>query len=316
VLQPRLSAIAAVAALAAPVAAAAHPRGPAIALDERATVERVTARGVSASILDGDRKLRLAVAPGVRLVVLGYLREPVLRLTDAGVAVNSRSPTALADGLAKQPRGWIPVGRGRSFAWHDHRIAPALPYGTSRASWSVPLLVDGRPAQVDGQILRMRRPALWPWLALGGALLAVGVAVAAAHRLRLSVATGVGVGVLAGVAGLASLAGFSLAAAGVGRGRAELAAASVLAAAAAAGLVLGGTRRLAVAGAIGALAVIEGLGRLGVFVHGVVVSELPAEGARAADTVAIGAGLAAILIALTQPYRRPTPARRRTRRNR
>jgi hypothetical protein len=89
-----------------------------------------------------------------------------------------------------------------------------------------------------------------------------------------------------------------------------------LAVLAAAGLLLAGRRRLAVAGAIGALALIEGLGRLGVFVHGVVISELPAAAARAADSVAIGAGLAAVVIALTQPSRTPVPARRRTRRNR
>jgi hypothetical protein len=303
--QLRLSAIVAIAALAAPAAASAHSRGPVIALDDRATVGRVTAAGVQAAILEGDRKLRLTVGPGVRVIVLGYLREPMLRLSATRVEVNTGSPTALADGLAKQPHGWIAAGRGPTFAWHDHRVAPRLPAGATGAQWTVPLLVDGRPALVAGEIVRMRKPPLWPWLALGGFLLGFGVAVAAAHRLRLSVASGVGVGAIAGLGGLCSLAGFSLATSGVQRQRIELAAAGILAAAALAGLVLGRTRRLAVAGAIGALALVEGLGRLGVFVHGVVISELPAAAARAADTVAIGAGLAAILIALTQPYRRP-----------
>jgi hypothetical protein len=303
--QLRLSAIVVLAALAAPTAASAHARGPVIALDERASVDTVTAAGVRASIVDGDRKLRLTVAPGARVVVLGLLREPVLRLSATRVEVNSNSPTALADGLAKQPHGWIAAGSGPTFAWHDHRIAPRLPPGTTRVRWTVPLLVNGRHAQVAGQLVRMRKPSLWPWLALGGGLLAFGVGVAVAQRLELSMASGVGVGVVAGLGGLSSLAGFSLATSGVQRQRVELAAAGVLAAAAVAGLVLGRTRRLAVAGAIGALALIEGLGRLGVFAHGVVISELPAAAARAADTVAIGAGLAAILIALTQPYRRP-----------
>jgi hypothetical protein len=316
--QLRLSTIVAIAALAAPAAAAAHPRGPTIALDERATVDAVTAAGVRAAILDGDRKLRLTVSPGVRLVVLGYLGEPMLRLSAERVSVNGRSPTALADGLVKAPppRGWVVVGTGPSFAWHDHRLGPTLPPGVSRARWSIPIVVNGHRSVLGGELERMRKPALWPWLALGTVLLGFGAAVAFARRLELSVATGIGVGVLAGAGGLSSLAGFSLAAVGVERGRVELAAAAVLAAAAAAGLVLGGRRRLAVAGAIGALALIEGLGRLGVFVHGVVISDLPAAAARAADTVAIGAGLAAILIALTQPYRGPTPAKRRTTRGR
>jgi hypothetical protein len=299
----RLSAAVVVAALATPAAAAAHPRGPAIALDERALVRRVTAAGVQASIVDGDRKLRLTVRPGVRLVVLGYLREPVLRLSATGVEVNSASPTALTDGLAKRPQGWIVAGKGPTFTWHDHRIAPRLPATITRARWSIPLLVDGRRAAVEGELMRKRKPAVWPWLALGLPLLGLGVAVAAVRRLELSVRTGIAVGVLAGAGGFSSLAGFSLATLGAQSRWFELAAAGVLAAAAVAGLVLGRSRRLAVAGAIGALALIEGLGRLGVFVHGVVISELPAAAARAADTVAIGAGLAAILIALTQPYR-------------
>jgi hypothetical protein len=307
----RVLALAALAALAAPATAAAHPRAPAIALDDRATVDRTPAPGVRASIVDGDRKLRLVVAAGVRVVVLGYLGEPMLRLSADEVAASGRSPTALANSLVQSSRaGWLRVGGGPSFAWHDHRLAPRLPSGLSRARWSIPLLVNGRRVSLSGELVRTAKPALWPWVVLGAALVAAGVAVARVRRLELSVAGGTAIAALAGAAGLTSLAGFSLAAAGVVRSRVELAAAVALAAAAVAGLVLGGRRRLAVAGAIGALALVEGLGRLGVFVHGVVVSELPPAAARAAATVAIGGGLAALLIAFTQPTRRPIQARR------
>src|SRR5207245_9544734 len=111
------------------------------------------------------------------------------------------------------------------------------------------------------------------------------------------------VGVLAGAGGLSSLAGFSLAAVGVERGRVELGAAAALAAAAAAGLVLGGQRRLAVAGAIGALALVEGPGRLGGFVHRVVLPDLPAAAGRAAYPLPIGGCLAGAPLDLTQPDR-------------
>ena len=76
------------AALALPATAAAHNRGPAVALDYRLRVDEV-ARGVSARVLDGDRSLRLAVAGGVRVVVLGYLGEPVLRFDVRGVVIAS-----------------------------------------------------------------------------------------------------------------------------------------------------------------------------------------------------------------------------------
>jgi hypothetical protein len=150
---------------------------------------------------------------------------------------------------------------------------------------------------------RTAKPALWPWLLVGAALVGLGAAVALARRLEVSVATAIALAVLAGAAGLTSLAGFSLATSGVTRSRVELAAAAALAAAAGAGLALGGRHRLTIAGAIGALALIEGIGRLGVFVHGVVVSELPDTAARAADAVAIGAGLSAIVISITRPLR-------------
>jgi hypothetical protein len=296
------------AALAAPAAASAHPRGPAIALDDRATVAPAPAPGVTAAILDGDRKLRLTVGAGVRLVVLGYLGEPVLRFAGGTVAVDDRSPTAQTDGLVpKGASGWTTVARGRSFAWHDHRVAPKLPPGIARLSWSIPVLVDGRRDRIRGSLVHVRKPQLWPWLVLAGALLALGGGVALAHRRRLSVRAGVAIAVLGGAAGLTSLAGFSIAGVAGGAAVAELSAAAALAVGATVALVLS-RRRLAVAGAIGALAAIEGLGRLGVFVHGVVISELPAAAARAADAVAIGAGLAAILIALTQPA--PQPRRR------
>jgi len=308
--------LAAVVALAAPAAAQAHPTGPAIALDYRSTVEARPAAGVRASVLDGDRKLELSVDRRTTVTVLGYLDEPMLRIGPGGVLVNARSPTAWAERLAVSPPGkvtlakpaWRRIADGPAFAWHDHRVAPRLAPGVRHARWSIGIVADGRRLALNGEFERVGRPALWPWLVLGLGLLGLGTGVTLARRLELSAAGSLAAAAVGGAAGLVSLAAFSFSGVSSGVGAwLELAAAAGLAIAAAAGLVLARGSRLVIAGGIGALAAIEGLGRLGVFKHGVVVSALPATGVRAADAVAIGAGLAALLIVLTYPSRRYAP---------
>jgi hypothetical protein len=116
--------LAAVAALAAPAQASAHPRGPAVALDYRLRLAPPPA-GLHVRILDGDRSLEASVAVGTRLVVRGYLREPMLKFDARGVFANAASPTAQSDRLVKQGTGWVRVAGGRSYAWHEHRLTPA-----------------------------------------------------------------------------------------------------------------------------------------------------------------------------------------------
>ena len=67
------------------------------------------------------------------VVVLGDLREPMLRIDRTGAWANRASVTAAAEKLVQPGPGWKRVG-GSSFAWHDHRLAPP-PY---RKALSVP----------------------------------------------------------------------------------------------------------------------------------------------------------------------------------
>ena len=75
--------------LAVPAGASAHPKAATVALDYRLVLDAATRAlpGVSVRILDGDRSLRIGVRRG-RLVVLGDLGEPMLRIGATGTWVN------------------------------------------------------------------------------------------------------------------------------------------------------------------------------------------------------------------------------------
>ena len=203
-----------ISALALPSVAAAHGRAVTVALDYRLQLDPGVARlkDVRIKILDGDRALHLTVVDNARVVVLGELGEPMLRL-DKGVWVNQSSPTAEANRLVRHPRqGWKRVAGGRAFSWHESRLAPP-PFEAGRygrvARWSVPLLVDGRRVSIDGSFVRVPRPVFWPW-ALGTAI-AIGLAAAAMWALpQRRRGTTVATGVLAGLAGLTAETGFTL----------------------------------------------------------------------------------------------------------
>ncbi|MGH3002466.1 MAG: hypothetical protein ACRDM1_07395 [Gaiellaceae bacterium] len=291
-------------ALAAPAAASAHGRAATVALDYRLPLDPAGRRlqGIKASILDGDRDLRLVVRPGIRVVVLGDLGEPMLRVDD-GVWVNRNSPTAQANRLVKRPeKGWKRVAGGREFAWHEHRLAPP-PFEGSRygpvAHWQVPLLVNGRPTAVSGSFWRVPRPAAWPW-GLGAAAAIAIVALAMLRLPRLRLTGTIGAGILAGLAGLTAQTAFSLRDAPSGHIGWALIGSGLGVAAIAAWLlaVSRGTHRAYIAGAIGVGVAAFCLSWLGVFFHGAVVSALPAQATRLVCAVAFTAGLISLVGAI------------------
>jgi hypothetical protein len=263
--------------------------------------------GVEANVVDGDRALHLAVARDARVVVLGDLGEPMLRFAD-GVWVNQSSPTAQANRLVRRPKaGWKRIAGGRSFSWHEHRLAPP-PFAAGRygpvARWRIPLQVNGRRTAISGSFWRVRRPAFWPWaLAAGGV---VGLAlVALILRPRLRSGTAVGAGIVAGLAGLTAQTAFSLRDAPSGHiGWALIGAAFLIAAIATWGLVVARAReRSYVAGAIGLSVAVFCLSWLGVFFHGAVVSALSAPATRVVCAVAFTAGLVSLIGVLAMDAR-------------
>lgn len=288
-------------ALALPGVASAHGRAATVALDYRLVLDAGAGRldGVRARILDGDRSLRLVVERGSRVVVLGDLGEPMLRLGN-GVWVNRSSITAQANRLVSAGRsGWQRVAGGGTFTWHEHRLAPppfdSASYGKV-AGWRVPLVVDGRATAVAGSFLRVKRPMLWPWAV--GVAFAVALA-AGAMRLRplLRIPTTIGAGVIAGLAGLSAQTAFALRDDPSGRiAWVFVVATFVIALAAALGLVVTrGSWRAYVAGAIGLGAGVLCLSWMPVFFHGAVISALPAEPTRLACAVGLAAGVVSLL---------------------
>ena len=190
--------------VALPAQAAAHGRGATIALDYRLALDPSVRSlpGVHVRVLDGDRDLQVRADRGVRLVLFGALREPLLRIDGTGVWVNASSPTATGDRLVSSARrGWVHLSDGRTVVWHDHRLAPP-PASTAGPAgrFSVPVDVNGRPGAITGTFFRVARPPVWPW-ALAAILLVAGIIVAVRRRSTRGALT-VGLGVASGVSAL------------------------------------------------------------------------------------------------------------------
>ena len=293
-------------ALLLPANAAAHGRGPTVAIDDRVVVAHA-ASGVAVHVLDGDRALHVTVDPGRTVIVRGYLGEPMIRFADGLVSVNRGSPTANADRIASRGRGWATVVHGRTYAWHDHRLAPPPRRGEGPAgTWSVPLTVDGRRAAIAGTFWHVSPPSLLPWL-LGALAVAAAVAAAAVRRPGKRDALALALAVVAAAAALVAIGAFAVRDAPTGGIQwFQLAGGAVVAAAATAVLVrTHGSRRTVAAGVIGALAAAAMLSSLPVFRHGVVISALPATAARLACAVALVGGICAAAVSLVaeQPRR-------------
>ena len=290
-----------IAGLLAPPGALAHVRAGTIAVDYRASVGAATSAAFTASIDQSDHTLHLTRAPGHAILVLGYLGEPFARLDAQGVWVNGASPTALADGLL--PRGdvvtspgpsWRLRGRGRTLSWRDSR-AQQLPAGVARSAWAVPLVVDGRAAQLRGQLRRYPAPSLVVWGLLLAGLLVGGVWLALLRRPDVTRAGALGSAALGAAVCPVLALGFALdASASPGtwiEGFNEIVFVGV-------GLVLLArgheTLRAGATVGLGLISLAVGLLDSVVFVHPVVLSLLPAALTRVLVVVAAGAGLVAI----------------------
>jgi hypothetical protein len=301
----------AVTALARPGLAFAHGGGATIALDYRVRLDPAVSSlpGVHVAVRDGDRALQARVDDGAELLVRGVLREPLVRIGADGVWVNAGSPTATADGLvADGRRGWVQVGEGRSFVWHDHRLGPP-PLSTPGPAgrFTIPVEVDGKAAAIAGTFVRVARPSPWPWLAVG---LGVAAAIwAAARRRPWRAGLTLALGMTAGIAAVASVTTFALRTSPTG-GVSWFQLLFALAVGAVLGgllVYLRGRARMHTAGAVGAIAAAVSISSFPIFWHGVVVSALPATGARLACAAAFVCGLAAAALSFVSD----TPEQRR-----
>jgi hypothetical protein len=292
--------LAAALALVAPGSAGAHLRTSRAAVDFRAAALPVRAP-VRVRIYKADLALGLTLIGRHRVVVLGYLGEPFLRLEPDGVFVNAASPTAAGAKLAPPHPGssrplWQLRSNKPSVIWHDAR-ARGLPSGVSSGSWQIPILVDRRLLHLRGTIQRVSAPAAWPWFAIG-AVFAAATGLLLARRpqqlLRIATAT---FGAVAGAAILLSAIGFAVAPTASQGTWIEGANEAAVALVGAAFIAFGSRDAKAFAGGmLGLLGVAAGLTKVPVLLHGIVLSALPGQVARLAVVVAIGAGAAAAII--------------------
>lgn len=308
--RPRLSMLvmASLVALVLPARAWAHAAAPVNALDYEARITSVGGAdlGIRARVIDGDRKLDLRVPAPHMVVVLGDAGEPFLRFSPHGVAVNDRSPTALINKLARRgsvpaldPHAkplWRAVRSRPTFRWHDHRLGPApgRRYADGAVGrWSIPVVVDGRSDLIAGRLWHARRPPLWPWLcALAGAIaiaflvvvrkgarwLAPVAVVAAALACVARGVLGAGLGFAPGSPALAAWSGVVVA---------------WLPLAVLVGVMAARKRVyvLAAAALTATYAALVGLDNTSVFLHGFVISSLPASVTRLAAATAVCAGI-------------------------
>ena len=295
--------LAAVVALATPAGASAHGRGATVALDYRLVLDPATRAlaGVSVSIFDGDRSVRVVVDRGL-MVVQGDLGEPMLRISSSGAFANRASVTAAAEKIVSAGRGWKRVSPDSSFTWHEHRLAPP-PYDSGStgpvAKFAIPARLNGHQVEIGGTFVRYARPSIWPWAAVAAIVVAALVA-ALRRRSELRGQLTTLLGALAGLAGLATLSVFGAADAPNGRVTwAQFVVAVAIAAVVYGVLIrLHGIRRVQLAGFIGLASAVVSLSYLSVFWHGVVISLLPATASRGLLVAGLITGAAAAVSSL------------------
>jgi len=171
-----------------------------------------TVPGLTIRVIDLGARLELHNASDHVVEVLGYDDEPYLRVGRTTVERNARSPATFLNRTQLLPGPvppsydaaaapvWQRIGSAGVVRWHDHRahwMATSEPPVVSRdpgrrhvliPHWTVPLVVDGRPVILSGQVVWVPGPSPVPWVAAAialGAILLVAASTRAAVRLTV-----------------------------------------------------------------------------------------------------------------------------------
>lgn len=296
-----------------PAAASAHGPVAPVATGYLARATRAPA-GVQVKIVDGYVRIWMRVQPTETLVVLDYRGAPYLRFSPAGVAVNRNSemfylnqtPTPLAVPSRLKPStppDWHRVTGGHSYEWHDGRLQAlanvALSPGTDYVGpWRIPVVAGGRPQAVSGGLWHQPRPSpVWFWPA--AVLLLCTLAARRVRRPRLDAT-------LIRVLAFTSLSAGAVAAVGIGlHGRPGLSGIGLFECALVLAFVAWAARHVQarprpewiVCLMIAVLALWEGVKLLPALIDPYVLIGLPANVARIAAVLCLGAG-SGLLVAL------------------
>jgi hypothetical protein len=150
--------------------------------------------GVTASVDPAGEWLQVAYTGPAEIIVLGYSREPYLRLNAIGAQENALSPTTYLNkaGFAELPANtqtadvapaWQPIASTGRVRWHDHRIhwmgqtqpppVAADPTHSHLVSdWTVHATAAGLPFEIRGTLSWIGKPGNqlsgFTWLILAG----------------------------------------------------------------------------------------------------------------------------------------------------
>jgi hypothetical protein len=193
-------------ALAVPMAAGAHS-GQTGGTDYQTTIATVPA-GIDVRVIGGDDRLEVRRTTAREVVILGYGKEPYLRLDAQGTWENRNSPAvALNDErytsdpvpeiATKLGPDWVQTSTGDSVIFHDHRAhwmgsQPPVDVrgepGTTRTlyDWAVPMVIDESPVELQGTVVWVGTPASWLWWLLSAVLVIGALVVGLLTRLPVA----------------------------------------------------------------------------------------------------------------------------------
>ena len=177
--------------------------------------------GVTLRLLDLGRRIQLTNTSRRDVVVIGYFKEPYLRVGPAGVFENTRSPTvdlnkttpsgvttttsttagAAANASAGQPPAWHRISASTRARWPDRRtrFEGAPPPEVAAApgqrhvvvsAWEIDLQAGASTARVVGRITYIPGPNPWPWVGATVAVFALVLAAAWSARWGMWLSAG------------------------------------------------------------------------------------------------------------------------------
>ncbi|MCU1457308.1 MAG: hypothetical protein JWL73_1400 [Actinomycetia bacterium] len=194
--------------VAIPTAASAHGVGGLQPSNYRTDVQKVTPRDpqVTVKAVDLGNRLELTNDGRTDVTVIGYQKEPYLRVGPDGVFENTKSPAVWLNRATKPSAGALPdrydasaapqwkrISTGHTARWHDHRAHwmgtsdPAIVTNSPGSRhvviphWSIGLRVGNRSGAISGDVLWVPGPAPWPWF---GAAAVLAVALVLVSRTR------------------------------------------------------------------------------------------------------------------------------------
>jgi hypothetical protein len=199
-------AVAAAAALLLPTAAAAHEGHTALPPGfEAQTLQIADAKGAKTSLdgvsftvaPTGDSVTATNTSDAVLEVSGEQAGEPLVRVSASDAEVNESSPQAVGiEGAAVDPEAaaelldllykraeshWVPLARGGSVTFMDHRAVPGHPpiraeheLGDVIHEWKVPFTYDGTTYALLGNVTAVEAPATFPWIPVAIAVALVG----------------------------------------------------------------------------------------------------------------------------------------------